>query len=97
MRRFAACALLALSLGSCASGESNRPRFLDEPQRAAMNKPDTGSCRPFFVSPSLWSDDERVAKHSCWHRLWEVPAALVTVPVAIGIFTAPIWLPIILL
>jgi hypothetical protein len=40
-------------------------------------------------------------RRSCWNRLWEVPAAVVVVPVALGVVvglaTAPIWGPLLLL
>jgi hypothetical protein len=58
---------------------------------------DTGRCRPLFESPSA---DEPTSGHrrSCWNRLWEVPVAVIAVPVALvialGAVTAPIWVPI---
>ena len=60
----------------------------------------SGRCRPLFRTPNY---DEREAgpRRSCWHRLWEVPAALIVYPVAVvvvlGIATAPIWVPVIFL
>lgn len=58
---------------------------------------ETGRCRPLF--PSV--DEEAQRRHSCWNRLWEVPAALVVYPVAVvllvGAVTAPVWVPIVLL
>ncbi len=61
--------------------------------------PETGTCKtlfPFFRNE--WLEDHR---HSCWNRLWEVPAAAIFYPVAaagiIGVITAPIWVPILLL
>jgi hypothetical protein len=92
-------ALLALALltGACASSESKRPQFLDEPPKKAAAAPSsTGSCRPWFVDSPLWSNEEP-AKHSCWNLLWEVPTAMVAVPVALGFLSAPIWVPLVLL
>jgi len=89
-----ACALL---LGACASAGKEREDFLgdDRPQSASAQS-DTGSCRPFFISPSKdWG--EGAPRHSCWNRLWEVPAALVAVPVALAVLTAPVWVSILLL
>lgn len=84
-------------LGACASAGGERGVFLDgDLPHSVSASSDTGSCRPFFVSPSLdWG--EGAPRHSCWNRLWEVPAALVAVPVALAVFTAPIWGPIVLL
>ncbi|MBI4061274.1 MAG: hypothetical protein HY403_07570 [Elusimicrobia bacterium] len=95
MRRAALLSLLLL--GACATAGTEREGFLDsERPRSLSSKNDTGSCRPFFVSPSLdWG--EGAPRHSCWHRLWEVPTALVVVPVALGIMTSPIWVPLVLL
>lgn len=95
--RLGALALLPLLLlGACASSEK-RPRFLDEPARAeAKASPDTGGCRPFFVDSPLWSDAQP-PKHSCWNLAWEIPVAIVTVPLALGVLTAPVWVPLVLL
>ena len=69
--------------------------FLDSERPVAAAKA-TGSCRPFFIVPSLdWGTG--APNHSCWNRLWEVPAALVAVPVALAIITAPVWVPIVVL
>ncbi|MBI5247785.1 MAG: hypothetical protein HY923_11460 [Elusimicrobia bacterium] len=92
MRRAALLSLLLL--GACATADTEKG-FLDSERQVAA-APDTGSCRPFFIAPSLdWGSG--APKHSCWHRLWEVPAALVAVPVALAIITAPVWLPIVVL
>lgn len=92
MTRSAALALLLL----CAGCAAERPRFLDEPPRRESATPDTGSCRPWFVGSPLWSD-EAPPRHSCWNLAWEVPVALVAVPLALGALTAPVWAPIVLL
>lgn len=96
MRR---AALLALLLaGACASAENReREAFLDgDRPHSASSKDDTGRCKPWFVSPSRdWG--EGAPKHSCWNRFWEVPTAIVVVPVALAIMTAPVWAPIVLL
>lgn len=61
---------------------------------------ETGRCRPLLRAPSIEGDQEP-RRHSCWNRLWEVPAALVAYPVGaaliIGGCTAPIWIPLLLL
>ena len=87
----------ALLLGACASAGGERDRFLEgDLPHSVSSKFDTGSCRPFFVYPSRdWG--EGAPRHSCWNRLWEVPAALVAVPVALAVLTAPVWVPIVLL
>jgi hypothetical protein len=95
MRPLALAALVFLS-GACAS--TQEARFVeDKGASAAARAQDTGSCRPFFKEPSLWMDEADVPRHSCWHRLWEIPAAMVAVPLFIGVVTAPVWAPIILL
>lgn len=82
--------LLFLLLLTSACASAPRPAFFDERPRSTAS--DTGACKPLFI---LWDDD--VPKRSCWHRLWEVPAALVVVPTALGVITAPVWVPILLL
>ena len=60
-----------------------------------------GLCRPLFPDTSGsfpdWSRSQRW--HSCWNRIWEVPAAIVLYPavvgVAVGVITSPIWVPLI--
>jgi hypothetical protein len=89
--------LSLLLLGACASLDKENEAFLegDRPHSAA-SKHDTGNCKPWFVSPARdWG--EGAPRHSCWNRLWEVPAAIVVAPVAIAIVTAPIWVPIVVL
>lgn len=83
-------------LGACAGGERREDAsFFDKPAPTAAAK-DTGSCRPWFVSPDRdWGDG--AAKHSCWNLAWEIPAALVAVPLALAIVTAPVWVPVVLL
>lgn len=57
---------------------------------------ETEGCRPLFPNPATntWKAAER---HSCWHRLWEVPIAIVVYPIVVvvvlGAATAPIWAP----
>lgn len=59
---------------------------------------ETGTCKSLFP----YFQNERLSnqRHSCWHRLWEVPAALVVYPVVVvvllGAVTAPIWVPLLL-
>lgn len=90
--------LLALLLGAgCATLDKEDQAFLESDRpHAVSSKNDTGSCKPWFVAPSRdWG--EGAPRHSCWNRLWEVPAALVVAPVAIALATTPIWVPILLL
>ncbi len=93
--RHALCLLLAASLlGACATAEKESSIF-DRPAAVSSDK-DTGSCRPWFVSPSRdWGDG--AARHSCWNLAWEIPVALVAVPLALGLVTAPVWAPLVLL
>ncbi len=94
MRRAALLSLLLL--GACATADTDRGFLDSERPRSVSAKNDTGACRPWFVSPSRdWG--EGAPKHSCWNLLWEVPAAAVAVPLALGLVTAPVWVPIILL
>jgi hypothetical protein len=88
--------LCTLLLGACAGADIDKG-FLDSERPAKTSaSADTGSCRPFFISPSLdWGAG--APRHSCWHRLWEIPVALVAVPLALAVMTAPIWAPIVLL
>jgi len=89
--------LSLLLLGACASLEKEDQAFLEgDRAHSAASKNDTGSCKPWFVSPEKdWG--QGAPRHSCWHRLWEVPAAIVVAPIAIAIVTAPIWVPILVL
>ncbi len=62
-------------------------------------EPESGTCTSLFSPLSdSWTAEKR---HSCAHRLWEVPAAAVAYPtiavVVVGIATAPIWLPVLIL
>jgi hypothetical protein len=63
-------------------------------------EPETGRCKPLFGALTM-DDRENERRRSCWNRLWEVPAAVVVVPVAIGVLvglaTAPVWAPLLLL
>jgi len=91
-----AALLLVLLLGACASFDKENDAFLNDRPHSTSAKADTGSCKPWFVSPSRdWG--EGAPKHSCWNLLWEVPTALVVVPVALAFVTAPVWAPIVLL
>jgi hypothetical protein len=91
-----AALLSLLLLGACASADTEKG-FLDSERRPSVSaKNDTGSCRPWFVSPMKdWG--EGGPKHSCWNLLWEVPTAIVAVPLALGVITAPVWVPLVLL
>lgn len=95
MRRAALLSLLLV--GACASADKERENFLEgDRPHSASSKEDTGNCKPWFVAPSRdWG--EGAPKHSCWNRFWEVPTAIVVVPIALAILTSPIWAPIILL
>lgn len=89
-----ALSLTVLLIGACATPETKGPA--DPGAAAAVARQDTGSCRPWFVSP-LKDEGDGAPRHSCWNLLWEVPTALVAVPVALGALTAPVWAPIVLL
>ena len=58
---------------------------------------ETGRCRPLLTLDR----ETYVRRRSCWNRLWEVPAALVVYPagaaIIIGVGTAAIWVPLLLL
>jgi len=62
--------------------------------------PETGRCKPLFGAVTM-DARENERRRSCWNRLWEVPTAIVVVPITIGVIigaaTAPIWAPIFLL
>jgi hypothetical protein len=72
-------------------------------------EPETGRCRPllrrlfkdFHTDTDEWEGLEANKRRSCWHRVWEVPTALVAYPTAVvvlvGLVTAPIWVPLLLL
>ncbi len=95
MRRIALFALLLT--GACASADKERESFLDgDRPHSASSKADTGSCKPWFVSP-MHDWGEGAPKHSCWNLVWEVPTAIITVPIALAIVTSPVWVPIVLL
>lgn len=60
--------------------------------------PETGTCKSLFAAlRNDWLEEKR---ESCWHRVWEVPAAVVFYPgvagIALAVITAPIWVPILL-
>lgn len=61
--------------------------------------PETETYRSLFAPfRNDWLEDKR---HWCWHRIWEIPTAVVVYPsvvaLAIGIVTAPLWGPLLLL
>lgn len=60
--------------------------------------PETG-CKPLLRYLSFDRDEER--RRSCWHRLWEVPAAIVAYPAAtvvlLGVVTSPVWVPLVVM
>jgi hypothetical protein len=93
--RAARVLLLAVVL---ASGCATAPARPAAPADQAPAAEDAGGCRPFFRDDSLkiW-DAAPEERHSCWNRLWEVPAAILVVPVALAVVAAPIWVPIVLL
>ena len=47
-------------------------------------EPETGRCKPLFGALTM-DARENERRRSCWNRLWEVPTAVVVVPVAIGV------------
>jgi hypothetical protein len=87
--------LVALLLTGCA-GAPRRNSPADPGAAAAVSQSE--GCLPLFRSGM---EDQPPERRSCWHRLWEVPTALVVYPVAIGVIvglaTAPVWLPIVAL
>lgn len=89
--------LSLLLLGGCASLDKEDQAFLEgDRAHSTSAKHDTGKCKPWFVSPDRdWG--EGAPKHSCWHRLWEVPTAIVVAPLAIAFVTAPVWVPLVFL
>lgn len=61
--------------------------------------PESGTCVSLFAPLSdSWTAEKR---RSCAHRVWEIPAAVVAYPtmavVVLGVVTAPIWLPVLIL
>lgn len=93
--RAARCLLLtAVLVAGCATSPARRDASADQAPPAE----DDGGCRPLFGDDLLRSwDSAPEERHSCWNRLWEVPVALVVVPVALAVVSAPIWVPIVLL
>jgi hypothetical protein len=91
-------AALAALFSACATTDPAPRTYVGEGSPILASE--TGGCKPVFISPHR-DDPENVPRHSCWNRLWEVPAALVVVPLAIGVLvgaaTAPIWVPILLI
>ena len=91
-------AALAALFCACATTEQAPRTYVGEgsPNLAS----ETGGCKPIFISPYA-DEPENTPRHSCWNRVWEVPAALIVVPLAIGILvgaaTAPIWVPLFLI
>jgi len=82
----------ALILSCACAGPQRRP--IEDPGARAAYEASRG-CKPLFAL-----DRDEAPRHSCWHRLWEVPAALVAYPViagaAIAVITSPIWAPILI-
>lgn len=67
--------------------------------RAYDIEPESGTCTPLFAPLSdSWTSEKR---HSCANRFWEVPAAVIVYPtiavLAVGIITAPVWVPLLIL
>ncbi|MGE3153018.1 MAG: hypothetical protein AB7G48_07705 [Nitrospiraceae bacterium] len=61
--------------------------------------PESGTCKPLFSPLSdSWTSEKR---HSCANLFWEIPAAVVVYPtiavLAVGIITAPVWVPLLIL
>lgn len=81
-------------MGACASAP-RAPETAPAAADAAAPSAAAG-CRPFFVDPGVFSDAPP-PRHSCWNLAWEITVAAVAVPLAIGVFTAPVWVPILLL
>jgi hypothetical protein len=81
-----------------AAGCATAPPRPAAPAGQAPVAEDSGGCKPFFHDDMLkaW-DAAPEERHSCWNRLWEIPAAIVVVPIALAVVSAPIWVPIVLL
>jgi hypothetical protein len=98
----AAAALLVL-LGACATAPGPaRKGFLPpgDAKAEASTLKDQGGCRPLFMAdPEEPGPDDGL--RSCWNRVWEVPTAIVVVPVVVvvlvGAATAPVWAPLLFL
>ena len=62
--------------------------------------PESGRCKPLFGALTM-DNRENDRRRSCWNRLWEVPTAVVVVPLTVGVIvglaTSPIWAPLLLL
>ena len=72
---------------------------------AYLTESESGACRP-LMNPLLYAFDadwewKSSRLHSCWHRVWEVPTAVVVYPVVagflVGLITSPVWGPMLLL
>lgn len=102
LRPLAVAALLCFFSACATSGSSKRTASGKEQTQEESSGWDIGMCRPLFPSTSgglsNFTYDE--PWHSCWHRFWEVPAALVVYPVivgaVVGVVASPIWVPILL-
>lgn len=92
--RLLLAALLATS--GCAGAGTHPPSPQDPGAAAAVSQAE--GCEPLLKTGL---EDRPPERRSCWHRLWEVPAAIVIYPVAIavvvGLSTAPLWLPFVAL
>jgi hypothetical protein len=104
MRQTALFLSLGLCLAGCASSGAGRRDVFDERSGDFGAQPpalraEADSCKPLLRYLDL--DPEENKRHSCWHRVWEVPAALVAYPAAtavlLGVVTAPVWVPLLLL
>jgi hypothetical protein len=95
MKRIALLAVLLAPLAACAPGSRRGEAARAESAPAAEGG--ERLCRPLLPGP----DWEERPPHACSNRLWEVPAAIVLYPllvgVGLGLVTAPIWVPLILL
>lgn len=93
MRFTAHAGLLLSQLGACASAPRTPPPE-DPGARIAVER--AAGCRPVFTL----EERDLAPRRSCWHRAWEVPAAIVVYPAAaaigLAIILSPIWAPILL-
>ena len=97
---------LVLCLTGCAASRGKPKDALQAPpaggeagaQEPALDE-ETGSCRPLLRYLTVEFDEDKDVRHSCWNRVWEVPAAIVLYPTAAvilaGAVTSPIWVPLI--
>lgn len=100
-----AFAVILSLLSGCATPRASEKH--DRYETTGSSEPEEEGCRP-LMDPLVhsfdfarWEEKGLQRRHSCWHRLWEVPTAIVVYPVLagafIGLVTAPVWAPLLFL